>query len=63
VPLEDIGPYPPHWQGRGLHKFFGHQADLLSLLMTTTVRITCPARGQTSREPSKSVNSSPSSKP
>ncbi len=63
VPLEDIGPYPPHWQGRGLHKFFDHQADLLSLLMTTTVRITCPARGQTSGEPSKPVNSSPSSKP
>jgi hypothetical protein len=44
VSLENIGPYPPHWQGRGLAEFFSHQAKLLSLLMTTTVRITCPAR-------------------
>lgn len=44
VPLEDIGPYPPHWQGRGVKAFFNHQADLLSVLAMTTVRITCPAR-------------------
>jgi PAS domain S-box-containing protein len=44
VASENIDPYPPHWQGRGLAEFFNHQATLLSLLMTTTVRITCPAR-------------------
>jgi S1-C subfamily serine protease len=44
VAPENIGPYPPHWQGRALAEFFNHQATLLSLLMTTTVRITCPAR-------------------
>jgi Trypsin-like peptidase domain len=44
VSLEDIGPYPPHWQGRGFDKFADHQAELMGLLMRTTVRITCPAR-------------------
>ena len=48
VPLEDIGPYPPHWQVKDPEersdKFWHHQAELLSLLATTTVRITCPAR-------------------
>jgi hypothetical protein len=43
VPMSDTGPYPPTWEGKSLDEWKSHTADILGLLMRTTVRITCPA--------------------